>query len=96
MKLRFVGMICPECGDETRFRAWYAIKPDGVTWLGRIRLFRCYPCKLEFLLFFDAQKAFKTVITEQYHEDFVNSCGGPRRVPAQWDTIDWSPDDEPD
>jgi len=73
-EIRFTAVICADCGLRT-YETVKWLDWGANNWIGHIRVFRCAPCRLDYVLLFDDKKAFKTVFCESSSENFIHSPG---------------------
>ncbi len=83
MKLKVVGLICIECGEHvgTQYRA---SDTEGC-WMGHVRHFHCYVCKRGYLLLFDEQRRFVSVLIGPFPWADLRSAGMTEYEPRDGD-----------
>lgn len=74
MKLKFVGMICPDCGEEIRY---VGPKCEQDTWIGYTRMIWCIAwnhCEHRaWILLFDKRKRFVGIVAGD--DSFLRMAG---------------------
>ena len=75
-ELRFVGVICNECGEETYNVTNWMWTPGDISWMGYLKMFRCAECRHDYVLLFDEHRRFITVFSENWLDNFMQSAGG--------------------
>lgn len=78
-RLEFIGVICAECGKETDYRTDWLVSADVISWLGYTKVFRCMSgCKMDYILLFDHNRRFVSVVSESWIDNFLQSAGSRR------------------
>jgi len=76
MKLKTVGVICVQCGAETRSEKNWLFQQSG-NWMGSMKAFMCIDCRIDHVLLYDHKKRLVMIFTEESTENFLASSGGP-------------------
>lgn len=72
-KLKFIGLICVECGDPVTQE--HSTNGTDGCWTGPVKHFHCWVCRRSYILLFSEKRAFVAVLTGPFPWVDLRSAG---------------------